>query len=248
MWFFCLNIINQGRSIFVCYAFNNTRELLSRTVKNPLATQQVQWNPIKRKATPWIDTKKMDKMYGPKRWHNLAFDFDYTKRNVGFSRDWEFCGGLTYNNKRKYVWRQKSFHSAHWQTGKYFNSFSWHKISISGPDVQVAGDLLTRWEESSEQMSNSHKYASPTDFRSHAGSRCRNWTQATQAPAQMSKYDFRLICLQTCICLPYPSIEPATRQRSVFCLICSGNTYILILPPRAEKTGGPWAKIPSGCF
>jgi len=35
----------------------------SKTVKILLAKQQKQWNPIKKKVTPWIDTKKMDKMY-----------------------------------------------------------------------------------------------------------------------------------------------------------------------------------------
>merc|ERR1712194_377517 len=35
----------------------------SKTVKNLLARQQGQWNPMKKKVAPWIDMKKMDKMY-----------------------------------------------------------------------------------------------------------------------------------------------------------------------------------------
>merc|ERR1712013_661615 len=46
-------------------------KLFSKTVKNLLANQQGQWNPIKKKITPWIDIKKMDRVYGPKRWYNL---------------------------------------------------------------------------------------------------------------------------------------------------------------------------------
>eukprot|EP00579_Thalassiosira_antarctica_P015934 CAMPEP_0201947568 /NCGR_PEP_ID=MMETSP0903-20130614/55006_1 /ASSEMBLY_ACC=CAM_ASM_000552 /TAXON_ID=420261 /ORGANISM="Thalassiosira antarctica, Strain CCMP982" /LENGTH=602 /DNA_ID=CAMNT_0048490713 /DNA_START=141 /DNA_END=1951 /DNA_ORIENTATION=+ len=34
----------------------------SKTVKNLLAKQQGQWNPIKKKVTPWIDVKQMDKI------------------------------------------------------------------------------------------------------------------------------------------------------------------------------------------
>jgi len=43
----------------------------SKTVKNMLAKQQGQWNPIKKKVTPWIDVRKMDKIYGEKRWYHL---------------------------------------------------------------------------------------------------------------------------------------------------------------------------------
>mmetsp|Transcript_58647 Transcript_58647/g.124453 ORF Transcript_58647/g.124453 Transcript_58647/m.124453 type:complete len:414 (+) Transcript_58647:220-1461(+) len=43
----------------------------SKTVKNLLAKQQGQWNPMKRAVMPWIDVKKMDKMYGPKKWYHL---------------------------------------------------------------------------------------------------------------------------------------------------------------------------------
>jgi len=39
----------------------------SKTVKNLLARQEGQWNPIKKKVTPWIDVKKMDKMYSGKK-------------------------------------------------------------------------------------------------------------------------------------------------------------------------------------
>jgi hypothetical protein len=41
----------------------------SKAVKNLLAKQPGQWNPIKKKVTPWIDVKKMDKMYSGKRWN-----------------------------------------------------------------------------------------------------------------------------------------------------------------------------------
>eukprot|EP00584_Thalassiosira_punctigera_P012876 CAMPEP_0172552070 /NCGR_PEP_ID=MMETSP1067-20121228/43612_1 /TAXON_ID=265564 ORGANISM="Thalassiosira punctigera, Strain Tpunct2005C2" /NCGR_SAMPLE_ID=MMETSP1067 /ASSEMBLY_ACC=CAM_ASM_000444 /LENGTH=412 /DNA_ID=CAMNT_0013339985 /DNA_START=219 /DNA_END=1454 /DNA_ORIENTATION=+ len=43
----------------------------SKTVKNLLAKQQGQWNPIKRKVAPWIDMRKMDKIYGEKRWYHF---------------------------------------------------------------------------------------------------------------------------------------------------------------------------------
>ena len=43
----------------------------SKTVKGLLAKQRGQWNPIKRKVTPWIDVKKMDKMYGDKKWYSI---------------------------------------------------------------------------------------------------------------------------------------------------------------------------------
>lgn len=39
----------------------------SKAVKNLLARQEGQWNPIKKKVTPWIDVKKMDKMYSGKK-------------------------------------------------------------------------------------------------------------------------------------------------------------------------------------
>lgn len=39
----------------------------SKTVKNLLARQKGQWNPIKKKVTPWIDVKKMDKIYSGKK-------------------------------------------------------------------------------------------------------------------------------------------------------------------------------------
>jgi hypothetical protein len=44
------------------------REKFSRAVKNLLANQKGQWNPISRKVTPWIDMKSMNKIYGDKRW------------------------------------------------------------------------------------------------------------------------------------------------------------------------------------
>merc|ERR1712194_525843 len=40
----------------------------SKTVKNLLARQQGQWNPMKKKVAPWIDMKKMDKMYSGNKW------------------------------------------------------------------------------------------------------------------------------------------------------------------------------------
>jgi hypothetical protein len=44
------------------------RGKFSRAVKNLLAKQKGQWNPISKKITPWIDMKSMDKIYGDKRW------------------------------------------------------------------------------------------------------------------------------------------------------------------------------------
>ena len=38
----------------------------SKTVKTLLAKQPGQWNPMKKKVTPWIDVKKMDKIYSGK--------------------------------------------------------------------------------------------------------------------------------------------------------------------------------------
>ena len=38
----------------------------SKAVKTLLARQEGQWNPIKKKVTPWIDVKKMEKMYSGK--------------------------------------------------------------------------------------------------------------------------------------------------------------------------------------
>jgi hypothetical protein len=40
----------------------------SRTIKGLLAKQTGQWNPIKKKLTPWIDIKKLDKIYGDSKW------------------------------------------------------------------------------------------------------------------------------------------------------------------------------------
>ncbi|KAL7450101.1 hypothetical protein ACHAWC_002083 [Mediolabrus comicus] len=40
----------------------------SRTIKGLLAKQQGQWNPKKKKVTPWIDMKKLDKIYGDSKW------------------------------------------------------------------------------------------------------------------------------------------------------------------------------------
>mmetsp|Transcript_3435 Transcript_3435/g.5150 ORF Transcript_3435/g.5150 Transcript_3435/m.5150 type:complete len:426 (+) Transcript_3435:77-1354(+) len=46
--------------------------VFSKTVKNLLEKQQEgQWNPIKKKVTPWIDMKKMNKIYGGKKWYHL---------------------------------------------------------------------------------------------------------------------------------------------------------------------------------
>merc|ERR1712013_877053 len=46
-------------------------KVFSKTVKNLLGNQPGQWNPMKRRVTPWIDVKMMDKIYGPKRWYSL---------------------------------------------------------------------------------------------------------------------------------------------------------------------------------
>jgi len=43
----------------------------SKTVKNLLAKQEGQYNPVKRRVAPWIDVKKMDKIYGRKRWFSF---------------------------------------------------------------------------------------------------------------------------------------------------------------------------------
>jgi uncharacterized protein YegL len=40
----------------------------SRTIKGLLAKQPGQWNPKKKKVTPWIDMKKLDKIYGDSKW------------------------------------------------------------------------------------------------------------------------------------------------------------------------------------
>ena len=40
----------------------------SRAIKGLLAKQPGQWNPKKKKVTPWIDVKKMDKIYGDSKW------------------------------------------------------------------------------------------------------------------------------------------------------------------------------------
>ena len=39
----------------------------SRTVKGLLAKQPGQWNPMKKRVTPWTDLKKMDRMYGGRK-------------------------------------------------------------------------------------------------------------------------------------------------------------------------------------
>ncbi|KAL9190696.1 hypothetical protein ACHAXT_000402 [Thalassiosira profunda] len=39
----------------------------SKAVKTLLAKQQMQWNPMKKKVQPWIDVKKMDKIYSGKK-------------------------------------------------------------------------------------------------------------------------------------------------------------------------------------
>eukprot|EP00581_Thalassiosira_minuscula_P007576 CAMPEP_0183703774 /NCGR_PEP_ID=MMETSP0737-20130205/1387_1 /TAXON_ID=385413 /ORGANISM="Thalassiosira miniscula, Strain CCMP1093" /LENGTH=420 /DNA_ID=CAMNT_0025930571 /DNA_START=175 /DNA_END=1437 /DNA_ORIENTATION=- len=43
----------------------------SKAVKNLLEKQKRQWNPIEKKLTPWIDIKKMDKIYGDKSWYHF---------------------------------------------------------------------------------------------------------------------------------------------------------------------------------
>lgn len=43
----------------------------SKTVKDLLAKQPGQWNPMKKKVTPWIDMKKIDKMYSGKSWYHI---------------------------------------------------------------------------------------------------------------------------------------------------------------------------------
>mmetsp|Transcript_28149 Transcript_28149/g.47824 ORF Transcript_28149/g.47824 Transcript_28149/m.47824 type:complete len:417 (-) Transcript_28149:194-1444(-) len=43
----------------------------SKAVKNLLARQQGQWNPVKKTVMPWINVKKMDKIYGPKKWYSV---------------------------------------------------------------------------------------------------------------------------------------------------------------------------------
>ena len=44
------------------------REQFSRAVKALLGNQQGQWNPLWGRVMPWIDVKRMDKIYGKKRW------------------------------------------------------------------------------------------------------------------------------------------------------------------------------------
>mmetsp|Transcript_24370 Transcript_24370/g.52542 ORF Transcript_24370/g.52542 Transcript_24370/m.52542 type:complete len:415 (-) Transcript_24370:176-1420(-) len=41
----------------------------SKTIKTLSAKQKGQWNPIKKKVTPWIDVKKMDKIYSGKKYY-----------------------------------------------------------------------------------------------------------------------------------------------------------------------------------
>lgn len=43
----------------------------SKTVKDLLKKQKGQWNPIKKKVTPWVDLKKMDKIYSGKSWYHV---------------------------------------------------------------------------------------------------------------------------------------------------------------------------------
>ena len=40
----------------------------SRTIKGLLSKQPEQWNPKKKKVTPYIDMKKLDKIYGDSKW------------------------------------------------------------------------------------------------------------------------------------------------------------------------------------
>jgi len=42
-----------------------------KTVKVLLASQPSQWNPITKKVSPWIDSKSLAKIYGPKRWFSV---------------------------------------------------------------------------------------------------------------------------------------------------------------------------------
>merc|ERR1712194_617106 len=51
-----------------CVLAAHYRKEFSKTVKNLLARQQGQWNPMKKKVAPWIDMKKMDKMYSGNKW------------------------------------------------------------------------------------------------------------------------------------------------------------------------------------
>jgi len=43
----------------------------SREVEKLLAQQKNQWNPIDKKVTPWINTKKLQKKYGEKKWYSM---------------------------------------------------------------------------------------------------------------------------------------------------------------------------------
>lgn len=45
----------------------------SKAVKNLLKKQSGQWNPIKKKVTPWIDIKKMDRMYDRRSWFSIRW-------------------------------------------------------------------------------------------------------------------------------------------------------------------------------
>merc|ERR1712013_335679 len=47
-------------------------KVFSKTVKNLLGKQPGQWNPMKKRVAPWINVKKMDRVYGPKRWYSFS--------------------------------------------------------------------------------------------------------------------------------------------------------------------------------